>query len=303
MFWLGRYTERAADIGRMLEVAYNTQLEHPEWSADKVWRDLLRVLYVEERFAERYDDVTGDNLNRFLVFDDDNPSSVAFSSREARINVMNLRDIVPAELLESVNQLYLLMRSGDLERFIDRPHQIYEAISGECRRISGSIDVSMSRTDDYRFLSLGRLLERVEMTGRMIEVNSSTDDPSTWMSVLRSLSGFHAFLRDHGPLAPAHDVVRFLLQEPTFPFSALHCLRTAEEHANAVSATGMWTSPRELGRMSSHLEYADIPPPGSDQLSALLETLESDVRRVSKLLHEDLFQFGGDPEQYSFEVH
>lgn len=303
IFWLGRYTERAADICRMLEVAYNAQLEQPAGTADRVCRDLLRVLYVGDEFGAKYDSADGANLNRFLVFDIGNPTSVAYSAREARSNVMNLRDVVPAELLESVNQLFLRVRSGRLERFVDRPHEIYETIASDCRRISGTIDVSMSRTDDYRFLMLGRMLERAEMTGRMIDVHRNSDDVATWMSVLRSLSGFHAFIRREGPLASTQSVVTFLLQEAEFPFSFLHCLRTAEEHAQAVSGTGTWQSPRELGRVSAELQYTDIPPVGSDALGDLVERLEASIRRVTTMLHEDLFQFGGDPALYSFEAH
>jgi uncharacterized alpha-E superfamily protein len=97
-------------------------------------------------------------------------------------------------------------------------------------------------------------------------------------------------------------VVRFLLQETSYPFSVLYCLRTAEEHARIVSGTGTWKSPRELGRVASELTYADVPPPGSAELGSLLETLEASIRQVSELLHDDLYQFGGDPALYSFEA-
>jgi uncharacterized alpha-E superfamily protein len=302
MFWLGRYTERAADVTRMLEVAHHAQLERPPDAARAVWAGLLKVLFVERAFSERYGDISTENVVRFLVFDRDNPASVAYSIMDARTNVMNVRDIVPAELLESVNDLYGRVMSGQLERFMPQLHEIFEVVAAGSARISGAIHVAMSREDEFRFLTIGQLLERAEMTGRLIQVNRRAEDPSTWMSVLRSISGFHAFIRKRGPLAPASAVVRFLLQEETFPFSVLHCLLAAGEHAHAVSGTGTWKSPRELGRLSSQLQYAELPPPGSDALSEMLEQLEVDIRRVSELIHEDLFQFGGDPAQYSFEA-
>ena len=263
---------------------------------------LLEVLFVEDAFAAKYGEINAPNVIRFLVFDRDNPASVTYAIREGRANVMNARDVVPAELLESVNELYAKMMSGGLEAFMDQPHVIFDAVAGGSARISGAIHVAMSREDEYRFLILGRLLERAEMTGRLIQVNRQASDASTWMSVLRSLSGFHAFIRKSGPLAPASAVIAFLLQEETFPFSMLHCLRSAEEQARAVSGTGTWTSPRELGRLSAQLEYAELPPVGSEALDDMLENLERDIRRVGELLHEDLFQFGGDPAQYSFEA-
>ena len=303
LFWLGRYIERAGDTTRMLDVAYNTQLEQTASAQEQVWRDLLRVLYLEEAFEERYGaEVTTVAMNRFLIFDLENRASVAASVREARSNVMNVRDAVPNELLEAVNRLHTRLVGGSLTGYVANPHQMYESIGELCRAISGAITDAMSRDDLYRFLMLGRWLERAEMTGRMIDVNRDTADAATWLGVLRSLSGFHAFTRAHGPLAPASEVVRFLLQEGSFPFSVLHCLQRAGAMATAVSGTGEWRSPRVLGRVASEVEYAEVPPVGSQQLAELVESLEDGIGSVSEALHHDLYQLGGEPALYSFEA-
>ncbi len=306
LFWMGRYLERAADITRMLDVAYNKQLERSGRSSVQVWRDLLRVLYLEEEFTAKYDtDLSTGALNRFLVFDGDNPSSVLASVVEARTNVMNVRDVVPIELLETINRLYTRMASRSLERFVERsPHEIYETVAGLCRAITGAIDEAMPRHDGYRFLMLGRLLERAEMTCRMIDVNRtvSAQDVSAWMNVLRSVSGFHGFIQRHGPLAPADDVVHFMLREPSFPFGVLHCLQKSVALAGEVSGTGTWKSARMVGRLAAELEYADIPAVTDPALEGLLEGLEDGIRFVSEALHEDLYQFGGEPQLYSFEA-
>ena len=134
LFWLGRYIERAGDTTRMLDVAYNTQLEQMASAQEQVWRDLLRVLYLEEAFEERYGhDVTTVAMNRFLVFDLENPASVAASVREARGNVMNVRDAVPNELLEAVNRLHTRLAGGSLSGYVANPHQMYESVGELCR--------------------------------------------------------------------------------------------------------------------------------------------------------------------------
>lgn len=303
MFWMGRYIERAADLARMLDVASNTQLERSTGSAGEVWRDVLRALYLEDEFmAAHGDEVTTGNINRFIVLDRDNPSSVAKSVAEARTNVMNVRDIVPHELLEAVNRLYQLMSSPGLAQLVDTPHELYESVTTHCRAISGAIAEAMSRNDEYRYLMLGRVLERGEMTCRMIDVNRDSTDLGAWMPVLRSVSGFHAFIREHGPLAEAHDAVRFLLLEPTFPFAVMHCLAGATVFLSEVSGAGTWKSPRTLGRLAAELQYADIPPPGSEELGELVDRLERGIRAVGQALHHDLYQFGGDPSLFSFEA-
>ena len=306
LFWMGRYLERAADITRMLDVASTRQLESTARASSDVWRDLLRVLYLESEFAARYDGgLSTASINRFLIFDPDNPSSVKASVVEARSNVMNLRDIVPVELLETVNQLYEGISDPSLQQLAERsPHELYKTMAGLCRSVSGAVEDALPRDDGYRFLMLGRLLERAEMTCRMIEVNRTAagEDGSAWMSVLRSVSGFHGFTKQHGPLAPAADVVRYLLREPAFPFSVLHCLRRAADFAGEVGGTGSWKSPRLVGRLMADLEYAEIPPLSDPSLEALLDRLEEGIGIVSEALHADLYQFGGEPLLYSFEA-
>lgn len=306
LFWMGRYVERAAYITRMLDVASNRQLEQSGRASSQVWRDLLRVLYLEDEFEAGHGGYpTVGAINRFLVFDRDNRSSVARSVIEARTNVMNVRDIVPIELLETINQLYLRVTSLSLERFAeDSPHELYASVAGQCRAVTGAIDEAMPRDDGYRFLMLGRLLERAEMTCRMIEVNRTVaaNDISAWMSVLRSVSGFHGFTQIHGPLAPADDVVRFLLREPSFPFGVLHCLQRAVRLSHEVSGAGAWSSPRLVGRLTADLEYAEVPRLDDPALERLLDRLEGGIQSVSEALHNDLYQFGGDPLLYSFEA-
>lgn len=305
LFWMGRYLERAAYVTRLLDVAYNRQLEQSVRSAEQLWRDLLRVMYLEEEFAASHDRVSTAAVNSFLVFDRDNPSSVVASIVEARTNVMNVRDVVPIDLLEAVNRLHTRLMARSLERFAEHsPHELYEAITSECRAITGSIDEAMTRDDGYRFLMLGRMLERAEMTCRMIDINRtvSAGDLSSWMTALRSVSGFHAFTREHGPLAPVDDVVRFMLVDPSFPFSVLHCLGRAANLAKAVQGAGKWRSPRTAGRLEAEVEFAEIPGVSSPDLESLLDDIETGIRKVSEALHDDLYQFGGDPMIYSFEA-
>lgn len=306
LFWMGRYIERAAYITRMLDVASNKQLEAPLEVSSQVWHDMLRVLNLLEDYRATYgSEASTASVNQFLVFDRANASSVAASVIEARGNVMNVRDIVPIELLEAINQLYVQLTGQGLERFVERsPHELYEAVSWHCRAISGAIDDAMPRDDGYRFLMLGRMLERAEMTCRMIAVNRTGcgTDTSAWMSVLRSVSGFHGFMQQYGPLAPADDVVRFMLQEASFPFSLFHCLERSAEVAGALSGLGSWTSARHLGRIAAELHYADVPRVDDPGLEGFLDRVQEGIQTCSEALHDDLYQFGGDPLLYSFEA-
>lgn len=306
LFWLGRYMERAADVTRLLNVADNVQLERSADEAAGVWRNLLRVLNREEEYAAEYgDELTTENLNRFLILDTNQPGSVSWSVRQARTNVMNIRDAVPIELLEAVNALHTRFVTGELRRHAgNSPHEIYDVLSADCQRIAGVVDDGMVRDDTYSFLMLGRMLERAQMTCRVIEVNASVgrSDATTWMSVLRSLSGMHAFLRTHGPLASAEEIADFLLHSDSFPFSVLHCLRAAGRHFNVVGDPATWKSMRALGRVASQVEFMDVPPIDSPHLEDVIEEVLFAIREVGEALSEDLYRHGREPALFSFEA-
>ena len=95
----------------------------------------------------------------------------------------------------------------------------------------------MTRDNPYRMLRLGRLIERADMTTRVLGVAAATflelrqsdgedagHDQVRWMSVLRSLSALQMYQRaTRGPI-DGERVVRFLLYYSAFPRSVAGCL-------------------------------------------------------------------------------
>jgi len=303
LFWIGRYVERASDVNRMLDVSYDVQLERPPSAREAVWKDLLEVLYIADRFVDHHDTANTETMNQFLILDESNAASVAHSIQAARANIMNVRDVVPIELLESINQLHTFLVSGQLEtELAANPHTAYQSIANHTRAISGAIFDSMARADGFRFLMLGRFLERAEMTSRMIDVTRSVaaTDAVAWRSVLRSVSGLHSFTQLHGPLAEVDVVVGFLLMDPEFPYSILYCLSECMAQLTVISSIGNWNSPRALGRLKAELEFSSIPKVDTPDLASLLTHLEDGIRDVSQAFHDDLYQFGGDATLHSF---
>ena len=55
-------------------------------------------------------------------------------------------------------------------------------------------------------------------------------------------------------------------------------------------------------RLQAELQYSDIPAVDSPDLEDLLDRIEAGIRQMSEAVHDDLYQFGGDPRLYSFEA-
>jgi uncharacterized alpha-E superfamily protein len=145
--------------------------------------------------------------------------------------------------------------------------------------LAGLAESTMSRDDGWRFLILGRSLERVDMTARLlsIQAKAASDDPG-WRTVLRACGADESFLRTHGGTVRAERVVEFLLHDRLFPRSALHALTTAEQclrHLDpSTERAGVTDAARRpIGRVRTRLEYSDAAFLMSD-LAGHLEVLK-----------------------------
>ncbi|MFP4312087.1 MAG: alpha-E domain-containing protein, partial [Nitriliruptoraceae bacterium] len=68
LFWAGRYTERAEDTTRMLDVTYHTQLESTSGEVVEAWRQLLEVLHLADAY---HGPLQAQAVMRFLMLDPD----------------------------------------------------------------------------------------------------------------------------------------------------------------------------------------------------------------------------------------
>jgi uncharacterized alpha-E superfamily protein len=92
LFWMSRYTERAENTARMLNVSYETSLL-PQAAAMAQRR--LAGAAVDQRadsgLTEKHGEVTPAKVLEFMVRDGDNPSSILSCLRAARENARAVR--------------------------------------------------------------------------------------------------------------------------------------------------------------------------------------------------------------------
>ena len=85
LFWMSRYTERAENTARMLDVNYQTALlPQSADMAEQGWRGLLSISELTEPFSKKYSEVTALNVMDFMVRDESNLSSIWHCVRAAR---------------------------------------------------------------------------------------------------------------------------------------------------------------------------------------------------------------------------
>lgn len=300
LFWAGREIERAESTARMLDVTYHGLLEAMPWEAERSWMDLLKVLWLDRPFAELETSVRAATVSEFLVFDPDNPGAILSSVGAARENARAARELISTELWEALNSFHLELRARNLRADVElRPHELYGFVKRSCQMVAGVAGETMPRDDGWRFLMLGWMLERAEMTCRLLDVRFSQLVTAGamggfhhWLQTLKSASGSEAFRRHYRASMDPADVVEFLLLSRTFPRSVLFCLRSAENDlARLEAGSGNLARPqRLLGRTRSDLEFLDTHELLEGDLHVFLDQLLNGVRQVAEAVALQYFR-------------
>lgn len=271
LYWIGRYVERADDTARILDVTVHQLLEDSTVDPDQASRVLLHVLGIEPPHTR----LDMWSLTDLVAFSRDLPGgcSIIDAVSAARENARSAREVISSDMWECLNTTYNAM--AERERAARRlgPHEFFTFIEGRAAMFAGLSDSTLARDEGYRFLVLGRALERVDMTMRLLlsRVGDSASSPA-WVSVLRAAGAHDTYLRTHRGVLDANRVVEFMLLDRIFPRSAFYSLRLAEHSLDELMKTkadrvGPGAEARRLlGRARSELEFVR---PG-----ALLESLE-----------------------------
>ncbi|CEP35175.1 MULTISPECIES: alpha-E domain-containing protein [unclassified Halomonas] len=237
LYWMARYIERAEDTARLLSVNSHLMLDLPG-RLPLGWAPLIEMTGSLEVFTARYEEFDERNVVHFLCADPDNDISIISALASARENLRTTRDVVPREIWEEVNQLYLSV-ADHAENGVSprRRDSFLKSVIRGCQALTGLIEGTLSHGPARTFIELGRQLERADMTTRIVDVRSASLLPQNpeellpfenlqWMSVLKSLTAYQMYrqqvrLRVRGP-----DVLRFLLQDPNLPRSIACSLET-----------------------------------------------------------------------------
>jgi len=238
IYWLGRYIERTEDTARLLNAFSHVMMDLPD-SGKLGWDVLLKIMASEELFYEHYEVADETSVVKFLLADVENPSSIRSGVRAARDNARTLRDRLPLEGWEMLNDLNLFIKKGveDASRQRNRFKFLTDTIE-KCQCFNGMIRTTLSRNQSYEFLCMGAFIERADMTTRTLDIaadvllkRSDEDgvfDIHIWMEILKAQNAVMMYRMKHGPRSSPKAVLRFLIGEESFPRSIKHCVESME---------------------------------------------------------------------------
>jgi uncharacterized alpha-E superfamily protein len=269
LYWMARYTERAENLARLLDVTHQMSLVPQSVAAENQnWGAILALNSLETPFAAAYDEVTAENVLRFMVSDASNPSSIYSCLRAARENAHAVRGTLTAETWESCNATWIEVRGQKFEQILSAGiGEFFEWVKLRSAVTSGVTFGTMLQDDALHFIRLGGLIERGDNTARILDVkyhglhthgDEDASDFYQWGALLRSLSAFEVYRKVYRHAITPAKVAELLMLRLDMPRSLHACasriVRVLEAITNAQSAE----TERQAGVLYSHIRYARI---------------------------------------------
>lgn len=255
LFWMGRYIERADGTARLLDVQLQLLLEDPWLEEDQACRSLLEVIGSTSTFSS---ELSKETLLQTISLDRSDASSIAASILAARENARRVREVISTELWEGINTT-----KSRLPRkvAIEKSHDFFAWVRERTALVVGIVEGSMTRDEAWNFFMLGRALERIDMTARLLATSelTATAGPS-WTTILRSCGAYESYLRTYRGVPSATNAAEFLLLDRYFPRSVLFALNSSEAALNELNPEAGRTSnvdqvQRQIGLLRTQLEF------------------------------------------------
>lgn len=256
LFWMGRYMERADATARLIEMGYRMAMlpgsnEQEEWrsvaAASGSAPDIVEIPKLDAR-----------TVVQRLLLDPDNRSSIRSCLNSARANGRAIRTALTQDMWEALNDGWRQLGQMDADTALKNLPSLLEWTKNRTAAFRGASEISLLRNDGYYFLRMGGLIERADMTLRLLDVKYYVLLPETdvvgggrdyhqWTSVLRATSALrayhHVYKGDYTPWG----IADFLILNSMFPRSVAYCYRSIKRFLDDLADLyGEKGSPQEV---------------------------------------------------------
>ena len=275
LFWMSRYTERAENTARMLDVNYQTSLLRQSHAAAQVgWKGLLSISELLPDYEAKHGEIDARKVMDFMVKDESNPSSIMSCLSAARENARAVRGALTTEVWETQNSTWLeakrILRSGEFEK---DPSAFYEWVKFHSHLSRGVTVGTMLIDEALHFMRIGTFLERADNTARLVDVKfhavhndfygKATERDQEyefyhWSAVLRSVSGFEVYRKVYRDVIKPERVAQLLILRPDMPRSLHACLNEVVSNLGLITSDVNSEAQRRAGKLRAELQYGRI---------------------------------------------
>jgi len=240
LYWMGRHIERAENTARLLDVTYRMALLpyetiEPGLAWAEPWAVPLITSGLATDFYESYQQLSAENVLRFMILDSANTSSIYCCLRAARESARAVRGAITSEMYEDLNSAWLEMRVYDYNRIQSSGvSEFLDWVKMRSHLFRGVTFGTMLRDEAYHFIRLGTHIERADNTARILDVKYHVLLPEEehvggpldfyqWTSILRSVSALTAYHWVYRETLKPWLIADLLILNDTLPRSLASC--------------------------------------------------------------------------------
>lgn len=309
LYWTNRYLERAEHTARVVGVNLGLSLDLSSETGDLGWGRAAQSLGLT---VEEPDPVS---LAQLLAFDPGSSASIVSCLIGARENARQIREQISSEMWEQLNRVFHeVKRAGYDDLQEANPLEFLESVIEGIHLFQGITDSTMTHGEGWRFLQVGRYMERALNTSTLLkqhfrefqwdeEGRIHPKDHLHWITLLRCCTAFEAYCKVYTADLKADRIAEFLLLSGEFPHSLRFSLDRLHVALEALPE-GAWTKKtgkvtRLSGRLRANLGFSQIEEILASGLDQSLESISEQCAQI----HSAIFQiFINYPIEAAVEV-
>lgn len=302
-FSIGQEVEGAENMARMMEVGHAMAIESGLANGtahQSVWQPVMSLSGISPGALA----VESLGALSLPVIAPAGRGGVQARVKSARDHANGVRDLLPSDLWESLNEIHLEIADWTEER-LDQAgvYAFCRSVRHAVHLVHGVADQVMCHDECWQFMRLGRSLERCMGQARLLDasvratlVARTSQGPEAELRALRALlssaAAYYDFMRKVSTSLEADAVAEYLVMEGRSPRSIrfamaeVHDSLTALAAAGAIPATGNALSLSRAAR--SDLDAAD-PVAADSRLRGLLETILKRCEGIEASIDADCF--------------
>ncbi len=274
LYWTGRYVERADDTSRIVDAYVHRLAEDPLGDPEEACRTLFGILGLALAPGERADP---DLVLERLVLDPENPSAITGALLRAHDDARRVRELISSEMWVCLNATRNQLGEQAARARAVGVSPYLQFVRERTALFAGLTDSTISHDQSWWYLVLGRSIERIDMTARLLESRLLSARAPDWMALLRAAGAVESYFRASTGATDPEAVAAFLLLDRSFPRSAYHSLTTADHCLEELTRSGsrreVSAARRTIRLVQTRLEYSEASGLLED-LADLLDSLE-----------------------------
>jgi uncharacterized alpha-E superfamily protein len=191
---------------------------------------------MDEEFNAKHKVADVATVSHFMLFDEENLSSVKSCLTAARTNARTVRTALTSDVWETINSAYLefcQLRPRDVTG--GKLTELLQWVKQVSHQYRGALLSTILRDDGYAFSQMGNFVERADNTARILDMKyyvllpratlvGGDVDIQQWTLILRAASAHRSYQHVYHDHYKAWNIADYLILRPEMPRSLMFCL-------------------------------------------------------------------------------